>query len=70
MKTYKGFVTTDRLMGTSDHVKDAALRLDLNLDINIIKHWLEESIHFTVTGEDENIERFKRWFVTLGGDGE
>ena len=51
-----------RTAGFSKAVKQTAWVIGLDLDIDIDKGWIFETVRFKVSGDDDKVRRFAKWY--------
>ena len=63
--TYKGYIQGFKGFGLKDTIESVAWINDLSYETKVTKGWLQETVFFKVSGEDKNVEKFKKEFKKL-----
>lgn len=62
MSHFKTSFEVIRTAGMSKAIKETAWVIGLDIEMDIDKGWIFESVRFKVTGTDDQVRRFAKWY--------
>lgn len=65
-KEYRGYGSAPRWMGLSTAIKNSAFAAGLSCEIDVDKGFITESVRFTLRGPEDAIDRFAKWYRSIG----